>query len=245
MVNECNHRPRVVIPSSSATDDLTFETKDAVCQGKSSRIPTSFRSSACETDYPATRRDQRLVLDAQAGCRAAFNELWNLYSRRVFRTVLNITKNTQDAEDAMQDSFLRAFLAFKTFEGRSSFYSWITRIAINSALGILRKRRNHPEVSLTPVSQWHDDGTPLDFKDSSPDPEESYDQSQRSLKLLRAVHRLPGNLRDAVEALLAEECSVKEVANRLQISEAAAKSRLFRARNRLGSLASLRLESRI
>jgi len=244
MAKPCDYRSRVLVPSSPAADHSKFGGSSASNQGERSKVAASVRSVSCEPDYLESRCDQRLVLDAKAGSRAAFSELWNLYSRRIFRTVLNITKNTQDAEDAMQDSFLRAFLAFRNFEGRSSFYSWMTRIAINSALGILRKRRNHPEVSLTPAAQWHDENAPVDFKDLSPDPEQCYDQCQRSVKLLRAVHRLPENLREAIEALLAEECSVKEVADRLNISEAAAKSRLFRARIRLGSMASLRFGSR-
>lgn len=98
-------------------------------------------------DYPTSPTDHHLVLAARSGCRSAFDELWNLYSRRVYSTVLNITKNRQDAEDALQDSFFRAFLALESFEGRSSFYSWVTRIAINSALGMLRKRRGRPQSS--------------------------------------------------------------------------------------------------
>src|SRR5665213_3446900 len=98
--------------------------------------------------HTASSKDKHLVLAAQSGCRAAFNELWNLYSRRIYRTLLGITNNPQDAEDALQDAFLRAFLALESFEGRANFYTWLTRIAINSALGILRKRRCRPETSI-------------------------------------------------------------------------------------------------
>jgi RNA polymerase sigma-70 factor, ECF subfamily len=179
--------------------------------------------------------DQHLVLAARSGCRSAFNELWNLHSQRVYRTVFNITKNRQDAEDALQDSFFRAFLSLETFEGRSSFYSWMTRIAINSALGMLRKRRCRPETSHNPTFQQEGDCRPMEVIDLAPDPEQMYDQHQRCARLMQAIERLPSSLQEAVQTRMTEECSVKEVASRLNISESAAKSRLYRARTRLGS----------
>ncbi len=186
--------------------------------------------------YTTSPSDQHLVLAARSGCRTAFNELWDLYSRRIYRTTLSITKNAQDAEDALQDSFLRAFLALETFEGRASFYTWLTRIAINSALGILRKRGCRPETSLNSTSQPEVENTPEELKDSAPNPEQIFEQQQKHARLMQAIHRLPANLREAVQAHIAGDCSVKEVACQLNISQAAAKSRLYRARTRLGSL---------
>jgi RNA polymerase sigma-70 factor (ECF subfamily) len=186
--------------------------------------------------YIASSSDQLLVLAARSGCRTAFNKLWELYSQRVYRTILGITNNAQDAEDALQDSFFRAFQALGAFEGRSSFYSWLTRIGINSALGILRKRRSRPETSLCSDSERDDSVLQDEVRDLSPNPEQIYDQHQRHEKLMRAIHRLPKDLRIAVQARITENCSVKEIAYRLNISEAAAKSRLHRARIMLGSL---------
>jgi RNA polymerase sigma-70 factor, ECF subfamily len=225
----------------SSDEDARRSARDAFRSGMTSSKITQVPGLLTEVPgYASSRSDQHLVIAAQSGCPTAFNELWNLYSRRVFRTAFNITKNTQDAEDALQDSFLRAFLAFGSFEGRASFYSWVTRIAINSALGILRKRRSHPETSLNPASPREDDSTPVDFRDSAPNPEQTCDQLQRRAKLLRAIRKLPSNLRDAVHAVMTEDCSVREVADRLKISEAAAKSRLYRARTRLGTLTASR-----
>ena len=82
------------------------------------------------------------------GSTMAFDELQKEYSSRLFKTILRITKNWEDAEDALQDTFLRAYLALHGFEGRSSVYSWLTRIAINSALMVLRRRRSRPEALL-------------------------------------------------------------------------------------------------
>ena len=86
-------------------------------------------------------QSRKLVAAARAGSSAAFAELREMYAQRVFRKLLTMTKNREDAEDALQDTFLRAYMALHTFEERSSFYTWVMRIAINSALMILRRRR--------------------------------------------------------------------------------------------------------
>lgn len=187
-------------------------------------------------NYTTSLSDQRLIFAARSGCRTAFNELWALYSRRVYRTILSITKNGQDAEDALQDSFPRAFLALESFEGRASFYTWLTCIAINSALGILHKRRCWPEISLDSTSQEGDESAPEEPRDLALNPEQIFEQQQRQAKLLQAIHKLPASLREAVQTRIAGDHSVKEVAYQLNISHAAAKSRLYRASIRLNSL---------
>ena len=145
-------------------------------------------------------------------------------------------RSVEDAEDAMQDTFLRAFLAIGRFEGRASFYSWVTRIAINSALVVLRRRRNRQERSLTSSQDWDGEALPMDITDTAADPEEAYSQLQHRAILSGAIHRLKPCLREAVRARLDEELSVKEIAIRCKISETAAKSRVLRARRHLGRL---------
>lgn len=182
------------------------------------------------TSPTATRSDQHLVDEARLGSRAAFNELWNLYSHRIYLTALKVVKNPHDAEDALQDAFLRAFLAIESFEGRASFYVWLTRIAINSALGILRKRRRMPETSLDSTSRQEDYKQPMDLRDFAPGPEQAFDRQERSACLAQAMCRLPVRLQEVLHTLITEECTVREVANRLNISYITAKSRLYRAR---------------
>jgi RNA polymerase sigma-70 factor, ECF subfamily len=178
------------------------------------------------------RRDEQLVLAAQAGSSSAFTELLNLYSRRVYKTILSITKNKEDAEDALQDCFLKAYLAVNRFEGRASFYSWLTRIAINCSLMSLRKRRMRLESSLDVPLEQGEIAFPM-IRDTAPNPEQLYEQGQRYLKLVRAIGRLTPTLREVIETRGLEECSVRETAHLLAISEAATKSRLYRARTRL------------
>jgi RNA polymerase sigma-70 factor (ECF subfamily) len=192
--------------------------------------------------HAVSSKDQHLVLAARSGCQIAFSELWDLYSRRVYRTLLGITKNPQDAEDALQDAFLRAFLALESFEGRSSFYSWLTRIAINSALGTMRKRRCRPESLLSTNSEREGECVQEEFRDLGLDPEQIYAEREEREKLIEAIQKLPLEFRKATEARIAENCSVKELASRLNISVAATKSRLYRARIMLGAVTSVRRE---
>src|ERR1700757_4578704 len=96
--------------------------------------------------------DELLVSAASAGDSSAFVELYERHSRKVLPRIYRITKNREDAEDAFQDAVLRAFAHMKGFEGRSNFTSWLTRIAINSALMVLRKRRGGAEISIEQMS---------------------------------------------------------------------------------------------
>jgi RNA polymerase sigma-70 factor (ECF subfamily) len=219
------------------TSPLDSDADVVFSQGRApSKIAETFGPFDDAAGCTASPSDRHLVLAAQSGCRTAFNELWEIYSRRVYGTVFSIVKSPQDADDALQDTFLRAFLALETFEGRASFYTWLTRIAINSALGILRKRRCRPETSLDSTSRRDAEWTSEDLRDLAPDPEHVFSQQQRRAKLMQAIHKLPTNLREAVQELIAEDSSVKEIACRLNISQSAAKSRLYRARTRLSRL---------
>jgi RNA polymerase sigma-70 factor, ECF subfamily len=178
-------------------------------------------------------RDAELVSAAKAGSANAFTELQSHYSRRLYRTIYAITKNREDAEDALQDTFLRAFVAIRNFEGRSSIYSWMTRIAINSALMTLRKRHSRPEICLQLHSEAGEDQPPFELRDSTPDPEQRFDQHQRCVHMLSTIQRLDPKLRSAVLSRIKHDGSIKDIACALHITEAALKTRLYRARRRL------------
>jgi RNA polymerase sigma-70 factor, ECF subfamily len=178
-------------------------------------------------------RETKLVIAAQAGSKDAFEELQKLHRFRLYRTVLPITKNREDAEDALQDTFLRAYRALGKFEGRSKFSSWLTRIAVNSALMGIRKRRARREVLIDQSPKPDDEAMSFDIPHSGLNPEQIYDQHQRCLGMLRAMERLDPKLRAAMRIRTRQECSIKEIAQTLNVSEAAAKTRLHRARRRL------------
>ncbi len=178
-------------------------------------------------------RSKQLVAAARSGSAAAFAELREIYAQRVYRKLLIITKNREDAEDALQDTFLRAYTALHTFEERASFYTWITRIAINSALMILRRRRIRPEVSFDRPSESEEEIPGFEFKDTGPNPEHLCVHRQRYARTLRSIGKLQPRLRQVIEMKMRDNCSAREIAQALQISEAAVKSRLSRARARL------------
>src|SRR6202453_2493103 len=151
-----------------------------------------------QTFEPATTPLDDIVLAAQAGSSAAFAELYSTYSRRLFQTILSITRNPHDAEEALQETFLRAYLAIKRFEGKSQIYTWLTRIAVNTTLMVLRKQRVRPEVLFDPQSDDRCESFTFEVKDSALNPEELCVLHQRQLKTLCALHRLRPFLREPI-----------------------------------------------
>jgi RNA polymerase sigma-70 factor (ECF subfamily) len=174
--------------------------------------------------------DEWLILAAKNGNTNAFAELRDRHSSKILRTTYRITRNREDAEDALQDSFLNAFVHLNKFEGRSSFSSWVTRIAINMSLMAMRKKRRNKELSIDPDDndfEPYDSWEPRDLRE---DPECRYARHERAELLRRAIRRLSPALRTAVELQQARDYSMQELADSLCISLAAAKSRLLRAR---------------
>ena len=142
-----------------------------------------------------------------------------------------ITRTSEDAEDAVQDTLLRAFVHLGDFEGRSNFATWLTRIAINSALMILRKKRATRETAMGDNNDFGD-GLRYETTDHAPNPETRYAQSEERRILRTAIERLRPNLRVVVQIHL-QGRSMRETAQALGISLAAAKSRMFQARKAL------------
>lgn len=197
-------------------------------------------SHGANANEDAASRDSELVAAARAGSSAAFEELQNRYSRRLYRRIRSMTRNHEDAEDALQETFLRAYLALDSFEGRSQFASWLTKIAINSALMVLRGRRRRAEVSFGLPSASLDSALTIDFQDAALNPEQLYDLRQRSYCALRAISKLNVNLRSRMTTWIEQECSVREVARSLDLSVPAVKARLHRARKQRTRSAALK-----
>jgi RNA polymerase sigma factor (sigma-70 family) len=142
----------------------------------------------------ALASDEALVISAKAGMHLAYAELCRRHSTSIFRTIHRITRSEEDAEDGLQESLLKAFIHLNKFDGRSKFSTWLTRIAINSALMIVRKKRAHPESPF--------DGDMLSgllISDPASDPERHFLERERNLQPRKAVRRLPPLLREATE----------------------------------------------
>jgi RNA polymerase sigma-70 factor (ECF subfamily) len=181
------------------------------------------------------RREDPLVTAVQVGVPEAFAQLHAIYSSRLYKTIIAITKNPEDAQDALQETFLRAHLGVHAFESRSSIYSWLSRIAINSALMILRKRRTHPEVLFDPQSDDRCETICFEPKDPAPNPEEAYGRTESLPALLIAIRDLSPQLRSPLQMQMKHGWTVREISQALNISESAVKSRLTRARQRLST----------
>lgn len=179
--------------------------------------------------------EEKIVTAAQEGLQTAFAELYKMYSRRLYRTIVSITKSPDDAEDALQETFLRVHRAIHTFEGRSSVYSWLTRIAINSALMMLRKRRSRLEILFDLGPAAHADTFGFELEDSAPSPERLCDISQRWARLLQALGGLDESLAGPIRMQIVKGASVKEIGRTLNLTEVTVKVRLHRARLRLSA----------
>jgi RNA polymerase sigma-70 factor (ECF subfamily) len=179
------------------------------------------------------QRDIDLLTKARAGSDAAFEEIQRVYSARLYGRIYSIIRNREDAEDALQDTFLRAFVALNSFQGRSQLSTWLMKIAINSALMTIRRRRARPEVSFEPRSDHGDEIASLDIVDRASDPEQVCIRKQQHYNMARAIERLDPKSRSAVAIWISGDCSMKEAAQSLNASPAAVKARLHRARKRL------------
>jgi len=173
-----------------------------------------------------------LVAAAKAGDISAFNTLVSRYERKIFRLTQNITQNREDAEDAMQEAFLKAFEHLADFEGNSRFYTWLVRIAVNQALMKLRRRRPNV-VSLDEEIDTGEDMMPREIEDWGPSPAERYEQTEMGEILSKVIGDLDPSFRIVFQLRDIEQLSTEETAEALGLSVPAVKSRLLRARLKL------------
>jgi RNA polymerase sigma factor (sigma-70 family) len=173
--------------------------------------------------------EARLVAEAKRGESAAFDELWRAYSKGILKTTYRITRNREDAEDALQDSFLRAFANIHAFDGRSRFSTWLTRIAINASLMIVRKSRTALALSLNDRGADGDREVAA-LPDGAPDPETQVARRERAEILRQAIRALRPSIRQAIELQKLGEHSVQETAAKMGLTVTAAKSRLNQAK---------------
>jgi RNA polymerase sigma-70 factor, ECF subfamily len=174
----------------------------------------------------AAGAEQSAISDGHS---AALEEIWRTHGQQMLRITQRITNNREDAEDALQDSFLRAHVHLRSFDRRSSLATWLTRIAINSALMILRKRSSATQLSLD-GSGFNSDSQAFDPADQSPSPESQYAQIERRAKVRSAIGRLRPSIRQALELQTVEGQPLKEIAARMGLSISATKSRIFHAK---------------
>jgi RNA polymerase sigma-70 factor (ECF subfamily) len=191
------------------------------------QIMATFRTSVVDADSDAI-----LVAAAKCGDTLAFERLVLRYKFRIFAVAKRITKNREDAEDVVQESFHKAFRHLNNFQEKSRFSTWITRIAMNEAFMLLRRRRG---IRETMPEGPDDDVEPFSAKfiDQRPSPEESCCLRERKEILTEAINRLGPKIRKTVFLRDIEERSIEETAQILGASIGVVKSRLLRGRRKL------------
>ena len=183
---------------------------------------------------PAPAFDESALVErARNGDDQAFAELLNRYDRKILRLAKNITNNEEDAEDVLQEAFLKAYTHLADFKGDSRFYTWIVRIAVNESLMKLRKRKSDKMVSLDEPVDNGEETVTREVAVWDDTPEIKYSQEEIKKILDESVESLPPIFRSVFVLRDIEELSTEETAEVLGISIPAVKSRLLRARLQL------------
>jgi len=186
------------------------------------------------SDAAQLMSDEALVAGAKMGHGRFFDELHERHRERMFWVAHRITQHREDAQDAVQESFLSAYVHLKKFNERARFSTWLTRIATNAALMNIRKKRVSREVGV------EDPADAVELSDSLPNPEEICARTEQRAALKGAIAKLRPTLRNVVELYDLQERSLHETAEALGISVAATKGRLFHARAALRRTARLK-----
>jgi RNA polymerase sigma-70 factor (ECF subfamily) len=188
----------------------------------------SAMSSPIEIDEEAA-----IVAQARLGDAKAFSELLRRYEGKIFRLALHITQNREDAEDVLQEAFLKAYEHLNQFQGQSKFYTWIVRIAVNQALMKLRKRKSDRSVSLDETIDTGEDTVAREIAAWDENPEQQYSREEINEILSSAIDGLAPIYRAVFVLRDVDELSTEETAEALELSVPAVKSRLLRARLQL------------
>ena len=174
-----------------------------------------------------------LVSQAREGDKAAFSELVRRYEGKIFRLAQHVTQNREDAEDVLQETFMKAYEHLDQFKGDSKFYTWIVRIAVNQALMKLRRRKTDKTVSIDETIDTGEDTVVREIAAWDENPEQQYTRDELGGILDTAVRSLEPLYRSVFVLRDIEELSTEETAEALGLSVPAVKSRLLRARLQL------------
>jgi RNA polymerase sigma-70 factor (ECF subfamily) len=174
-----------------------------------------------------------VVAQAREGDARAFSELVRRYEGKIFRLAQHVTQNREDAEDVLQETFMKAYEHLDQFQGNSKFYTWIVRIAVNQALMKLRRRKTDRSVSLDETIDTGEDTVVREIAAWDEDPEDRYSREELGKILNTAVQSLDPPYRSVFQLRDIDELSTEETADALGLSVPAVKSRLLRARLQL------------
>src|SRR5260221_7004386 len=190
-------------------------------------------TTSSSRNHLVAEENAALVAGAKTGDSRAFELLVERHERKIFSMAQRITRNREGAEDVVQQSFQKAFINLKKFEGHSLFSTWLTRIAINEALMLLRRKRGSHEAPIEESSTKTESALPLDFLESAPNTEDSCLDREQEQILSAALNKLRPGIRKAIELRELGELSTGETALVMGLSVAAVKGRVFHGRRKL------------
>ena len=196
---------------------MIFETEIATA-----RVPST--GALAEWD------EQDVVARAKSRSEIAFDELVKHYERRVFRVAQNITRNNENAEDVVQNAFVKVFHNLPAFRGDSRFYTWLVRITVNEALMKIRRRPRYKQVSIDEWKETDDSCVPLEIEDWGPNPEQRYSEEELQQILATTINELKPAYRAVFQLRDVDGLSTEETAEALALTSSAVKTRLQRAR---------------
>jgi RNA polymerase sigma-70 factor (ECF subfamily) len=202
--------------------------------GRSRKMATESNTLAAPVEIsPEVEAELELIARARTGDTGAFSQVISRYEGKIFRLAMNITQNREDAEDVLQEAFIKAYQHLDQFQGNSRFYTWVVRIAVNQALMKLRKRRNDRSVSLDEQIDTGEDMVAREIATWDPDPEEQYSRGELNGILSEAIDSLEPIYKTVFTLRDVDGLSTEETAEALDLSIPAVKSRLLRARLQL------------
>ena len=220
--------------SESTRVENSEPTRTKIAAGASIELAPSLEQKANEPfGLYSEASECKLLQAARLGDDEAFVELCRRNSPSAKRRIYTIVQNQEDTEDALQDTLLRAYVHLSGFRGGCKFGTWITTIANNSALMLLRKRRTRSEMHFDPASDDASVGATWDHPDPSLNPEQHLARREMINFVRNAVQRLQPDFRIAMDKHYGNQCPLSETAEALGVSVAAAKSRILRGRHKL------------
>ncbi len=178
-------------------------------------------------------KEWAVIQQAMAGNSDAQEHLFTRHTSRLYRTAFALLRNKEDAEDALQDGLCKAFTSLRCFQCRSSFFTWLTRIVINSALMMRRRKSFHPEASLDEILDNQPERLLRGVIDRRPDPEKLCSEMEITALIEEQVRQLPPLLQTAFRLLATNGLSSTESSETIGIRAGAFKSRICRARRKL------------
>ena len=208
------------------------------------RLPGTWRKNLAPQAHGLTRvaekakpvprgEEWHIVQRAIAGDSDALAALFTRNRIRLYCTAFSLLRNKEDAEDALQDGLLAAYVNLKSFEGRARFSTWLTRIVLNAALMNRRRLRIHPQVSFDEIALSDKHRWVAAVVDACPDPEQTYAQTENKKTVEKRMNQLSPSLRTAIQLRDLCHFSIREAAQAEGVKMNVIKSRVFRARRRL------------